>query len=31
MIIAVGHPADDASIPAVAKIKKPLKEILTVR
>ena len=31
MIIAVGHPADDASIPAVAKIKKPLQEILTVR
>ena len=31
MIIAVGHPADDASIPAVAKIKKPLDEILTIR
>ncbi len=30
MIIAVGHPADDAKIPAVAKIKKPLSEILTV-
>ena len=31
MIIAVGHPADNASIPAVAKIKKPLDEILTIR
>lgn len=30
MIIAVGHPAADATIPAVAKLKKPLKEILTV-
>jgi len=30
MIIAVGHPADDATVPAVAKIKKPLEEILTV-
>jgi nitroreductase len=30
MILAVGHPADDATIPAVAKIKKPLDEILTV-
>lgn len=30
MIIAVGHPADDATVPAVAKIKKPLDEILTV-
>ena len=27
MIIAVGHPSDDASIPAVAKVKKPLDEI----
>ena len=31
MIIAFGHPADDATIPAVAKIKKPLDEIMTVR
>jgi nitroreductase len=30
MIIAVGHPASDATVPAVAKIKKPLKEILSV-
>lgn len=30
MIIAVGHPAADAKVPAVAKIKKPLDEILTV-
>ncbi|MCP3969301.1 MAG: nitroreductase family protein [Rhodobacteraceae bacterium] len=30
MILAVGHPADDATIPAVASIKKPLDEILTV-
>lgn len=30
MIIAAGHPADDATVPAVAKIKKPLDEILTV-
>jgi nitroreductase len=30
MILAVGHPADDATVPAVAKIKKPLEEILTV-
>ncbi len=30
MIIAVGHPADDATIPSVAKIKKPLEEIMTV-
>ena len=30
MIIAVGHPAQDAKIPSVAKIKKPLDEILTV-
>ncbi len=30
MIIAVGHPADDATVPAVAKIKKPLDEIMTV-
>jgi nitroreductase len=30
MIIAVGHPAADATVPGVAKIKKPLDEILTV-
>ena len=30
MIIAAGHPSDDATVPAVAKIKKPLPEILTV-
>lgn len=30
MIIAVGHPAEDAKVPKVAKIKKPLEEILTV-
>ena len=30
MILAVGHPAEDATIPAVAKIKKPLSEILSV-
>ncbi len=30
MIIAVGHPADDAVVPSVAKIKKPLNEIMTV-
>lgn len=30
MIVAVGHPADDAVVPKVAKIKKPLEEILTV-
>jgi nitroreductase len=30
MILAVGHPADDATVPAVAKIKKPLEEILSV-
>lgn len=30
MIIAVGHAATDAKVPAVAKIKKPLPEILTV-
>ena len=30
MIIAVGHPAADAVVPAVAKIKKPLAEVLTV-
>ena len=30
MIMAVGHPAADATVPRVAKIKKPLDEILTV-
>ena len=30
MIIAVGHPADTATVPEVAKIKKPLHEILTI-
>ena len=30
MIIAVGHPADDAQIPAVAKIKKPLAAIMSL-
>ena len=30
MIIATGHPADDATVPKVAKLKKPLGEILTV-
>ncbi|WP_209504598.1 MULTISPECIES: nitroreductase family protein [unclassified Ruegeria] len=27
MIIAVGHPSEDATVPAVAKLKKPLEEI----
>ncbi|MFV0492065.1 MAG: nitroreductase family protein [Pseudorhodobacter sp.] len=31
MILAVGHPARDATVPAVAKKKKPLQEILTIR
>ncbi|ABD54645.1 nitroreductase family protein [Jannaschia sp. CCS1] len=31
MILAVGHPALDAKVPAVAKLKKPLDEILSVR
>ena len=30
MIIAAGHPAEDATIPKVATFKKPLEEILTV-
>ncbi|SMP00606.1 nitroreductase family protein [Shimia sagamensis] len=30
MIVAVGHAAQDAKVPAVAKMKKPLDEILTV-
>ena len=31
MILAVGHPHEHATVPAAAKIKKPLGEILTVR
>ena len=31
MILAVGHPTEHATVPAAAKIKKPLGEILTVR
>jgi nitroreductase len=31
MILAVGHPAPDATVPAVAKLKKPLDQILSVR
>jgi nitroreductase len=31
MILVVGHPASDATVPAAAKIKKPLDEILTIR
>ncbi len=30
MIVAVGHPSEDATVPAAAKQKKPLEEILTV-
>ncbi|MEM6373199.1 MAG: nitroreductase family protein [Pseudomonadota bacterium] len=30
MIIAVGHPSKDATVPSMAKIKKPLNDILTV-
>ncbi len=30
MIVAVGHPSEDATVPAVAKIKKPLDEILSI-
>ena len=30
MIVAVGHAAEDAAVPKVAKMKKPLEEILTV-
>lgn len=30
MIIPVGHPAKDATVPAAAKLKKPLDEILTI-
>ncbi len=31
MILAVGHAAEDAKVPAVAKMKKPLSEILSIR
>lgn len=31
MIIAVGHPASDATVPEFAKVKKPLTGIMTVR
>ena len=31
MIIAAGHPAADATVPKMAKVKKPLSEILTIR
>jgi iodotyrosine deiodinase len=30
MILAVGHPSDDATIPTAATVKKPLEDILTV-
>lgn len=30
MIIAVGHPSDDAKVPGVAKLKKPLEDISTI-
>jgi hypothetical protein len=30
MIIAVGHPAENAMVPSVAKFKKPLEEICQV-
>jgi iodotyrosine deiodinase len=30
MIVAVGHPREDAKVPKVAKMKKPLDEIMTV-
>ncbi|MCV0426552.1 MAG: nitroreductase family protein [Roseibium sp.] len=30
MILAVGHPAEDATVPAAAKLKKPLDEIMSV-
>ena len=30
MIIAAGHPSEDATVPAVAKLKKPLDEIMSV-
>ena len=31
MIIAAGHPARDATVPKMAKVKKPLSDILTIR
>ncbi len=31
MILAVGHAAPDATVPAVAKLKKPLSEVLSLR
>ena len=31
MILATGHPAEDATVPAVAKAKKPLDEIMTLK
>jgi len=31
MILTVGHAAKDATIPSVAKLKKPLDQILTVK
>lgn len=30
MILAVGHPADNATVPAAAKVKKPLSEIMSL-
>ena len=30
MILPVGYPADDATVPAVAKRKKPLEQVMTV-
>jgi hypothetical protein len=30
MILVVGHPAEGAVVPAAAKVKKPLAEIMTV-
>jgi iodotyrosine deiodinase len=30
MILPVGYPADDATVPAVAKRKKPLDQVLSV-
>ncbi|MEC7121546.1 MAG: nitroreductase family protein, partial [Pseudomonadota bacterium] len=30
MTLAIGHPAADATIPAAAKIKKPLDQVMTV-
>lgn len=31
MILVVGHPSEDATVPSVAKLKKPLEAILTVK